>query len=292
MFDRFNDTARRVVARAGEESRALGHETLNTSHLLLALLSTSTGDGLPNRAADIIQDITDLAGVRGQILAPLPRGTQPTGFGHLPFDPDFKLAMEAAIRAANTLGDNHVGPEHLLVGLSQVPDSHAAGILGALGLTYVNVLALVKHSFPVANPTKPRSYPIYIATGESIDPASPKFFPSLELATAAHPAEEIAPFRLPLSKGEFFEVSTRKPELDIHGRFASYPDAFAVADALDGAGMKADIRIMTPRVVELRGQDSRGHDVVLGQTIEYVSSRILTHLAAYKPTPEEEPTHV
>src|SRR5690349_19166369 len=77
MFDRLNDTARRVVARAGEEERALGQARLGTTHLLLAFTSTLTGDGEPNKAAEILQDVFDVAVLREQILAPMPRGVEP-----------------------------------------------------------------------------------------------------------------------------------------------------------------------------------------------------------------------
>ena len=56
MFERFTDRARRVVARAQDESRSLGHGYVGTEHLLLAL--TRDDDGV---AARVLAD----AGVSG-----------------------------------------------------------------------------------------------------------------------------------------------------------------------------------------------------------------------------------
>lgn len=291
MFDRFNDTARRVVARSGEEARAMGYPHISTSHMLLALLTATTADGMPNKAADIIQDITDLAGLREQILAPMPTSINPSEAIHLPFTDDLKLALDASVRAADKLGDNHIGPEHLLAGLAEVSDSTRSGILRAMGLTLDNVLALIKHSVPVVYPTRARSYAVYLATGASLDPRNPHLYPSLELAQAVSPGEDVAAFRLPIHEGEFFQVSTSGSATDIEVSFASYPDAFTVAEGLKEAGMNPAILILSPRVKELRGKDSRGHDVVLGKIVEYTSLRPVTRLTAITPT-VKEPTHV
>lgn len=291
MFDRFNDTARRVVARSGDEARAIGYPHISTTHLLLALLNTTTADGAPNKAADIIQDITDLAGLREQILAPMPTSTKRSEAIHLPFTDDMKLALDASVRAVDKLGDNHIGPEHLLAGLAEVSDSTRSGILRAMGLTLENVLALIKHSVPVVRPTRARSYAVYLATGAALDPRNPQLYPSLELAQAVSPSEDVAAFRLPIHEGEFFQVSTSGSAADIEASFASYQDAFTIAEGLKEAGMNPSISILSPRVKELHGKDSRGHDVVLGKAVEYTSSRPVSRIIAITPT-HKESTHV
>lgn len=292
MFDRFNDTARRVIAGSGEESRALGHTHLSTTHLLLALTDTLTGDGELNKAAQILQDVYDVAVLREQILAPMPRGVEPTGFGHLPYSEDFKLVLQASLRASETLGDRYIGPEHLLAGLAEITDSTAGSILGPLGLTFESVLARIKDSTPVVHPTRMRSYAVYLATGSSLTPRNPRLYPSLERAKAAHPDEDFAAFQLPLREGEFFKVTTTGSAAEVDASFASYPDAFSLAESLREEEMDPVISILTPLVKELRGRDSRGHDVVLGKAVEYTSSRPITRLTAATPTDDKEPIHV
>lgn len=291
MFDRLNDSARRVLANSSEECRALGHTTLSTSHLLLALVSTKTGDGDQTKAARILQDIADLGYILELVLAPMTKGAAPTGFGHLPYSDNYKQVLQASLRAANLLGDNHIGPEHLLAGLSENAVSTAGSVLASLGFTSDNVLARIKPA-PVVSPVGPRSYPVYIATGGSVDPSEPVFYPSQAAAGSAHSGDDIAAFQIRLSDGEFFEVRDEGRALEVHARFTSYPDAFTTAEALKESGFDNQILIVTPSTSELRGTDSTGNDVVLGQSIQYTSSRILHRLTALPHSPEEESTHV
>jgi hypothetical protein len=74
------------------------------------------------------------------------------------------------------------------------------------------------------------------------------------------------------------------PKRSSWGKFASYPDAFAAAAELGnvpGAGIQ--IHIMVPTVQEIRGKDSRGRDVVLGRSVEYTSTRLMTRLLTEHP---------
>jgi hypothetical protein len=291
VFDRFNDSAQRVLANSSEECRTLGHTSLNTSHLLLALTSTKTGDGEQTTAARILQDVADLDYILELVLAPMTPGAQPTGFGHLPYGDNYRQVLQASLRAADLLGDNHIGPEHLLAGLSENAESTGGSVLASLGFTADNILARIKPA-PAVSPVSPRSYPVYVATGESIDPADPVFYPLRSAVQDAHPGEDIAAFQISLSDGEFFEVRDKGRALEVHGRFTSYPDAFAAAKALRDAAFDNQILIMTPSTNELRGTDPNGHDVVLGQSVQYSASRILHRLTALPHAPEEESTHV
>jgi len=53
--------------------------------------------------------------------------------GHLPFSPAAKKALELSLREALRLGDHHIGPEHLVLGLLRCGDGAAAAILDRLG---------------------------------------------------------------------------------------------------------------------------------------------------------------
>lgn len=69
------------------------------------------------------------------------------------------------------------------------------------------------------------------------------------------------------------------PKRSSWGSFASYPDAFTAAAELKAAGTAGvQIRIMVPTAEEFRGRDSRGHDVVLGRSVEYTSTRLMARL--------------
>lgn len=47
--------------------------------------------------------------------------------------PRVKSALNRAFTAAKEMGHSYVGPEHLLIGLSEVPDSYAGTLLKKYG---------------------------------------------------------------------------------------------------------------------------------------------------------------
>lgn len=212
-------------------------------------------------------------------LEGLTSGSRPVANSQLPFSSELKRALQATIEAADTVGSNHVGPEHLLAGLARDEDSQAGAILAGMGITYDRVLAVIKDSAPAPSPTAARTCDVYLPVGKSIFKNGAKIYPDLATAQAAHPDEEIAPFTFPLHEGEFFDVGTVYPRYSSWGMFASYPDAYTAAqDFRNVQGADVQIRIMAPRIQELRGKDSRGNDVILGRNIEYTRTRIMSRL--------------
>ncbi|MDN5920231.1 MAG: AAA family ATPase, partial [Pseudonocardia sp.] len=126
MFDRFTDGARRVVVLAQEEARMLGHNYIGTEHLLLGLLHEGV-------AATALQSLGIALGeVRKQVKEIIGQGRQPPG-GHIPFTPRARNVLELALREALGLGHDHVGTEHILLGLIREGEGVAAQVLVKLG---------------------------------------------------------------------------------------------------------------------------------------------------------------
>ena len=165
MFERFTGAARAVVVRAQEEAAGLGHDGIGTEHLLLGLAGADGGVlaslgvdvarlravvAEPRRdeldAAALAAIGIDLEAVRRSAeeafgpgaLAGRRRGRRA---GHVPFSPRAKRALELALREALALGDRHIGPEHLLLGLARDGDSGAAAALRRCGTTPAAVRA-------------------------------------------------------------------------------------------------------------------------------------------------------
>lgn len=278
MFEKFNDAARRAIARSADEARTLGHSGIGTDHLLVAL--TAATDGEPNKALTVILSLRILPRtVRDAALAGMPTKDEAVPGSHMPFSPDLKRALESSARTAGYLGDNYIGPEHLLAGLVEDTASNAGKVLATLDITHDKVIDAIRQLSPAHSPTGERACTVYLPAGKSIFKNGARIYPDLETAQAGHPGEEIAAFTIPLLDGEFFDVCTMYPRYSSWGRFASYPDAFAAAEELrDVRDTGLQIRIMVPKVEELRGKDSRGHDVVLGRAVEYSSTRIMTRL--------------
>lgn len=57
------------------------------------------------------------------------------GTGHIPFTPRAKKCLELSLREAIALRDRHIGPEHIVLGLTRVKDSMALEILSTLGVS-------------------------------------------------------------------------------------------------------------------------------------------------------------
>jgi ATP-dependent Clp protease ATP-binding subunit ClpA len=112
MFERFTDRARRVIALAQEESRALNHNYIGTEHMLLGLIRER--DGLAARALESLR--ISLKGMRQEVKEIVGEG-EATPPGHVPFTPRAKKVLENALRESLGLGQNYVGTEHLLLGM-------------------------------------------------------------------------------------------------------------------------------------------------------------------------------
>jgi ATP-dependent Clp protease ATP-binding subunit ClpA len=126
FFARFGDDARAVLVRAQKEARALHHDYLGTEHILLGLLAA------PDNAAGRVLTTLGVspARVRARLIEIIGQGcpTAPSaGAGAAPsaelpkwsmrLTPRTKQGFAHACRAADQLGDQDVGADHLLLGL-------------------------------------------------------------------------------------------------------------------------------------------------------------------------------
>ena len=137
-FERFTERARQVVVLAQDEARALGHNYIGTEHILLGLLREE--EGLAARALESL-DVT-LEEVRADVARIVGQGDE-VATGQIPFTPRAKEVLELALREALSLGHNHVGTEHILLGLVREGDGAAAAILPRYGIDGERVRACV-----------------------------------------------------------------------------------------------------------------------------------------------------
>jgi len=128
VFERFTERARQVVVLAQDEARALRHGYIGTEHLLLGLVREE--QGLAARSLNTL-GITEEA-ARAQVVAIVGQGTG-TATGQIPFTRRAKEVLELAPRGALALGHNHIGTEHILLGLARENEGVGARILLDLG---------------------------------------------------------------------------------------------------------------------------------------------------------------
>jgi ATP-dependent Clp protease ATP-binding subunit ClpA len=121
---RFTEPARQVVVYAQHEARALTHNYVGTEHILLGLLREE--EGLAARVLDALH-IT-LEEVRAQVARIVGVGDEVLT-GEIPFTPRAKKVLELALREALSLGHNHIGPEHILLGVARTTEGVGARVL-------------------------------------------------------------------------------------------------------------------------------------------------------------------
>jgi ribosomal protein S18 acetylase RimI-like enzyme len=129
MFERFTQSARRVIVIAQEEAALLDHNYIGTEHLLLGLVAEGEGVGAQALGALGIP----LLAARSEVEVKVGRGkTMPAG--QIPFTPRAKKVLELSLLEARELGDQHIGTEHLLLGLVREGEGVAVQVLRTLGV--------------------------------------------------------------------------------------------------------------------------------------------------------------
>ncbi|MEU7871826.1 Clp protease N-terminal domain-containing protein [Dactylosporangium sp. NPDC049140] len=127
QFSRYTDRARKVVVASQEEARTRGSDHIGVAHLILGLVADPAALG----ARAVVAQGVSLDAVRRAATATLPPAAESLP-ALIPFDAQAKKALELAFREVLRLGHQHVGTEHILLGLLELEDG--TGILTALGL--------------------------------------------------------------------------------------------------------------------------------------------------------------
>jgi ATP-dependent Clp protease ATP-binding subunit ClpC len=151
MFVRFTDRSRTSVEAAFEEARIMGHDSLGDEDLLLGILRADEGIAaealtslgvtledardecemmLANALTSIgisLEDIRREAGDAFDMSLPSDR--------KIPYSPRAKNALVRARKEMRRLGDNHLGTEHVLLGILANEDGTAVRILASMGIS-------------------------------------------------------------------------------------------------------------------------------------------------------------
>ncbi len=134
MFERFTDTAIKVIRLSQEEARRLGHNFVGTEQILLGLIGE--GNGV---AAKVLHSLgITLKEAREEIEKIIGRGS---GFVavEIPFTPRSKRVLELSLEESRSLGRDYVGTEHLLLGLIRDGEGVAAKVLLNMGVESTEV---------------------------------------------------------------------------------------------------------------------------------------------------------
>jgi ATP-dependent Clp protease ATP-binding subunit ClpA len=171
MFEVLREPARRAIELAQAQAREMNHNYIGTEHLLLALTMEDLGpathvlamSGITNEAlrSQAVQEIgvgdtaltdddaealaaigIDLQEVRHRIekafgpgaLIPS-RPCKKGRLGYLAMTRRSKRALELSHREATRMGDDHIGPEHILLALLEDNQALSVELIRRLGST-------------------------------------------------------------------------------------------------------------------------------------------------------------
>lgn len=138
----FSDQAREILQRSAKRAVLFGSREVDTEHLLYELPESDVVQTLLKQhkvSADDIRAYIDANATRRH-------GAPVTTRVQLGVSPRVKSALDRAFMISREMGHSYVGPEHILLGLADVPDSFAGVLLAKLGLTSQSLL---QHSLRV-----------------------------------------------------------------------------------------------------------------------------------------------
>ncbi len=127
----FSKQAREILQRAAERAVQSGKREVDTEHLLYELPESDVVQTLLKQFKISVEELRsriDANTTPGEAVEPAPEG-------QIGVSPRVKSALDRAFITSRELGHSYVGPEHILIGLAEVPDSFAGNLLAKYGLT-------------------------------------------------------------------------------------------------------------------------------------------------------------
>jgi len=129
MFERYTEKARRVIFFARREASGFGSPTIESEHILLALVQESAGF-----LKRYLGNKTSEAELRAEVLTyTVLRAPTPTSVD-IPLSEECKHILMFGAEEAERLGHRHIGTEHLMLGILREENSVAARIFRQHGL--------------------------------------------------------------------------------------------------------------------------------------------------------------
>ena len=125
MAKRFTENAQKIILIAQEEAKRLNHDYVGTEHLLLGLtalngtISNQILSSLGITFRKVRLEIEKMVGIGDAIML----------LGEIPFTPRTKKVLEFAVEESQSLGMEHIGTEHILLGLVREEEGMASTIL-------------------------------------------------------------------------------------------------------------------------------------------------------------------
>jgi Clp amino terminal domain, pathogenicity island component len=128
MFERYTESARRVIFFGRYEASNFGARYIETEHLLLGLLREDEDLAQKFFPRDAAKSI------RKQVAEHKPVGAPVSTSVDMPLSDECKRILAFAAEEAGRFAHDFIGPEHLFLGLLREEKGYAAKLLGQFGL--------------------------------------------------------------------------------------------------------------------------------------------------------------
>lgn len=140
MHGRFTERAQKVLVFAREEAKSVNYPHIGTEHLLL---------GLIREGESIAAKVLSALGIDADKVSEAVSQMVEASSEQTPAEPALtaraKKVLELSLDEARRMGNNYVGPEHLLLGLVREGEGVAARILNSTGADYRRLRTMVAH---------------------------------------------------------------------------------------------------------------------------------------------------
>ncbi|MCX6639397.1 MAG: ATP-dependent Clp protease ATP-binding subunit [bacterium] len=132
MNNKFSIRVQQVIQHAREEALRLGHDYIDTEHLLLGLLRLSEG-----LAISILKNLgCDLQELKDAIEEFVEHSGATMKVGNIPFTKRAERVLKVSYIEGKNFNSEIIGTEHLLLALSKEEDGIAAQALSSFNVTY------------------------------------------------------------------------------------------------------------------------------------------------------------
>ena len=151
MFERYTESARRALFFARFETSQLRERSITPEHLLLGILRETRGiaSQILRRASVSYERVAHQLEGNKVDREPVPTSVE------IPFSPEMHDVLHLTTEEADDLGHNHIGTEHLLLGVLRKDQTPAAAILHRHAMTLDNAREQVR-LMTVASAQPPR----------------------------------------------------------------------------------------------------------------------------------------
>ena len=194
MWEKFTKRAKQVISEAREVAVRMGSDHVQTEHLLIALCRGPKGI-----AVRVLEALgADVEALAAQIERQMPPGSFKAAANRdeIVFTPRARTVFQMSVEEARRFDHNHIGTEHLLLGLLKEGGSVAARTLRDMKIDLDRVEAeMERPSHPVATMATREDFALTTTVKEALELALAEVVKEKESAIGSGEHEKAAWWR-------------------------------------------------------------------------------------------------